>query len=69
MSSDFDEAILLYALTTRPEDARKFAQSFKPDWLKTVEYHPILAEIYAFTRKHEEPPSISTLHTIFKDKD
>jgi replicative DNA helicase len=66
---EFDENTLLYALSSRPEDARKFAGTFKPDWLNTVEYRPILAEIYAFTRKYGEPPSISTLHKSFSSKD
>ena len=66
---NFDEKAFIYALTTRPEDARKFATSFKPSWLHTTEYVPILAEIFAFTRAHGEQPSIPTLHKIFKDKD
>lgn len=65
----FDEKAFLYALSSRPEDARKFATTFKPEWLHTTEYTPILAEIFAFTRKHGEQPTIPTLHTIFKDKD
>jgi replicative DNA helicase len=67
--SNFDERTFLYALTARPEDARKFAVSFKPGWLHTTEYVPILAEIFAFVRKHGEQPSVPTLHEIFKDKD
>ena len=69
MSSNFDEAAFLYALSSRPEDARKFATTFKPDWLHKTEYIPILAELYAFTRTHGEQPSIKTLHRVFKDKD
>lgn len=69
MSEQFDERIFLYALASRPEDARKFATTFKPEWLNKAEYVPILAELYAFTRKHGEQPSIATLHQIFKDKD
>jgi replicative DNA helicase len=65
----FDEKAFLYALSSRPEDARKFATTFKPEWLHTAEYTPILAEIFAFTRKHGEQPSIPTLHKLFKDKD
>ncbi len=67
--STFDERAFLYALTSRPEDARKFAVSFKPSWLHTTEYIPILAEIFAFVRKHGEQPSVPTLHEVFKDKD
>lgn len=66
---NFDEAAFIYALASRPEDARKFATSFKPSWLNTAEYVPILAELFAFTREHGEQPSIATLHKVFKDKD
>jgi len=69
MSESFDERVFLYALSSRPEDARKFATTFKPEWLHKTEYIPILAELYAFTRKHGEQPSIATLHQVFKDKD
>jgi len=65
----FDEAAFIYALASRPEDARKFATTFKPAWLNTAEYVPILAELFAFTRKHGEQPSIATLHKVFEDKD
>jgi KaiC/GvpD/RAD55 family RecA-like ATPase len=65
----FNEAAFIYALASRPEDARKFATTFKPAWLNTAEYVPILAELFAFTREHGESPSIATLHTVFKDKD
>ena len=69
MGTNFDERAFLYALASRPEDAKRFATMFKPDWLHTTEYIPILAELFAFTRKHGEQPSIDTLHTVFKDKD
>jgi replicative DNA helicase len=65
----FDEEVFIYALTSRPEDARRFAQMFKPQWLNKSEFAPILAEIYAFTKKNGEPPSCVTLHKIFEDKD
>ena len=66
---NFNEKAFMYALASRPEDAKKFATTFKPEWLHTTEYIPILAELYAFVRKHGEPPSVPTLHDIFKDKD
>jgi hypothetical protein len=69
MSEAFDEKTFLYALSSRPEDAKKFATTFKPEWLHKTEFIPILAELYAFTRKHGEQPSIDTLHKVFKDKD
>jgi hypothetical protein len=65
----FDEEIFIRALTTRPEDAKRFSQMFKPAWLNKSEYSPLLAEIYAFTRRTGEPPSCTTLHKIFQDKD
>lgn len=69
MTEAFDEEIFLYALTSRPEDAKKFAQTFKPLWLNKAELIPLLVEIYDFTKKNGEPPSIPTLHKIFKDRD
>ena len=69
MGKNFNEKAFIYALASRPEDAKRFATMFKPDWLHTTEYIPILAELFAFTRKHGEQPSIDTLHTVFKDKD
>jgi replicative DNA helicase len=54
---------------TRPEDAKKFSQVFKPEWLNTIEYRPILTEIYSFVRKKGESPSLITLNKIFKEKD
>lgn len=65
----FDEETFIYALSTRPEDARRFAFTFRPNWLEKAEYTPILAEIYAFTKKQGEPPSLTTLHKIFEKKD
>ena len=65
----FNEKAFIFALASRPEDAKRFATTFKPNWLHTTEFVPILAELYAFTRQHGEPPSIDTLHTVFKDKD
>ena len=65
----FDEKVFLYALASRPEDAKKFATTFKPSWLHTAEFVPVLAELFAFTRKHGEQPSVDTLHKVFKEKD
>ena len=65
----FDEGAFIFALCSRPEDARKFATTFKPSWLNKAEYVPILSELFAFTREHGEQPSIATLHTVFRDKD
>lgn len=65
----FNENTFVWALTARPEDTKTFAQIFRPEWLETVAMRPVLAEIYSFTREHGEPPSLVTLHQIFKDKD
>ncbi len=69
MSSNFNEKVFIYSLASRPEDAKRFATTFRPDWLHSTELIPILSELFAFTRKHGEQPSIDTLHTVFKDKD
>ncbi|MHA2066886.1 MAG: DnaB-like helicase C-terminal domain-containing protein [Candidatus Thorarchaeota archaeon] len=65
----FSEEIFLWALMRRPEDAKKFSQIFKPQWLKTAQYRPILAEIYQFTKDKGLPPNTKVLREIFKDKD
>jgi replicative DNA helicase len=69
MSTDFEEGVFIWSLITRPEDAKKFSQVFKPEWLNKIEYRPVLAEIYAFVRKKGESPSLVTLNKIFEDKD
>jgi len=65
----FDERVLLWALSSRPEDCRRFVTMFQPGWLGDVRLQPILSEIYQFYQKHGEPPSIGTLHKIFKERD
>lgn len=67
--NSFDEGAFLWALASRPEDCRKFAQQFQPEYLSRAEYIPVLTEIYDFAKKHGEPPSLTTLHTLFKDRD
>jgi hypothetical protein len=66
---EFSEELFLYALTTRLEDARRFSSIFRPSWLQTTQYRPILEEIYAFTKKEGIPPSVRTLRTKFKKAD
>lgn len=65
----FDEDIFVYSLTVRPEDAKRFAHIFKHQWLEKSEYQPVLQEIYSFTKKFGEPPSLITLHKLFEKKD
>lgn len=65
----FDESILIKCLSERTEDARMLRQVFKPDWLNTIPYRPILKEIYAFLDQHGMPPSIATLHQVFQNLD
>lgn len=43
--------------------------TFQPAWLQTAELQPILQEIYRFTKEYGVPPSVSTLHEVFKKKD
>jgi replicative DNA helicase len=69
MLPSFNEKAFLYALTSRPEDAKRFSLLFRPEWLRSVELQPLLAEVYSFTKKHGTPPSLTTLDTLFKDKD
>ena len=62
---EFNEKLFVYSLTTRPVDAKRFSILFKPEWLSTAEYIPILSEIFEFTKAHSEPPSIETLKKVF----
>jgi len=66
---EFDEKTFLYAMTSRPEDVRRFMNTFRPEWLGDARFQPILAEVYNFTLKHTEPPSLPTLHKVFEDRD
>lgn len=65
----FDETIFVYALTTRPEDTKRYMNVFDPSWLQTVEYQPIVKEIFEFTKKHTIPPSCEVLHKLFRERD
>jgi replicative DNA helicase len=65
----FNEEAFLYALSTRREDTRRFSQYFRPEWLNTVSYRPILGEIYNFLKKYDTPPTFATLHEVFEKKD
>jgi replicative DNA helicase len=65
----FQEDVFIRALLERPADAKTFAQSFEPEWLKTVEYVPILAKIFEFTDAHDTPPSIDTLREVMREED
>lgn len=67
--SNFSEEVFLWALTTRPEDAKRFSTFFNPEWLQTVQYRPILEEIYRFTKEKGTPPNLKVLHDIFEKRD
>lgn len=41
--------------------------TFKPDWLRTAAYIPILVGIFEFTKQHKIPPTISVLHEFLSD--
>ena len=66
---NFNEALFVRSLMDRPADAKRYAQSFSPQWLKTAEYQPVLAKLFEFTTKHLEPPSVNTLRQMFIDED
>lgn len=65
---EFDEGILLWALTSRPADVQQFSEIFRPEWLSKAVYQPMVAEIYNFAKETGIPPSLKTLEEIFKDK-
>lgn len=65
----FDERIFLYALTRRNADAERFGVLFKPEWLDTVQYRPLLNIIYRFTKEKGIPPSFGTIRTILQRED
>jgi len=66
---NFPEEVFLKALITREEDTKKFASTFRPEWLDRAEMGVILAEVYEFLEKHGVPPSVITLRQVIKDKD
>ena len=66
---EFDEAVFIRALTERPADAKTFAQSFEPIWLRTIEFQPVLEKIFEFANTHGASPSMSTLREMLKDAD
>jgi len=66
---EFREDVFLYALSSRPVDAKNYMGFFQPEWLNNAEYVPILREIFAFTKQHGTPPSYPALHERFQDLD
>lgn len=66
---DFNEKTFLWALMARPEDAKRFMGMFRPEWLGDARLAPILNEVYAFTKKYGEPPSLPTINKVLKEKD
>ena len=68
-SNKFNEEVFIRALTERPADAKTFAQSFEPIWLRAVEFQPVLAKIFEFANIHGCAPSMSTLREMLKDAD
>jgi len=65
----FSEEVFLHALCGRSEDVRRFSSLFKPEWLQTAMYRPLLQEIYSFTKKNGIPPNVKVLREIFKKRD
>lgn len=66
---DFDEKLFIRALIDRPADARRYSQTFKPHWLKSAEYQPVLTKMFEFIEKHTIPPSVATLRQLFQEED
>lgn len=69
MKELFDEDTFVRALMERPEDAKRFATNFSPEWVRKAELAPILDEIFGFVKKYGVGPSLPTLHKVFKDRD
>lgn len=69
MEPPFSEEVFLVALTQRPEDAKRYASTFRSEYLINKQYSEILSQIYEFTVKYGVPPSLTTLHSLIKDKD
>lgn len=65
----FNEEIFIKALVSRTEDARRFQEMFKPEWITTSQYRPILAEIYSFTKEFGIPPTFQVLHSRLEELD
>lgn len=66
---EFNEQVFLWSLMHREEDAKRFMDTFQPEWMKKAENVAILSEVYNFLGKHGIPPSPKTLKQIVKDKD
>lgn len=65
----FDEQIFIKALTVRPEDAKRFSASFKPEWLGDARIQMILEEMFSFIKELKVPPNLKTLRKVLEDKD
>ena len=65
----FNEEVFIKGLLNRPEDAKKFESIFKPEWIQTAQYRPILAEIYHFITEFGIPPSFQVLHERLNEVD
>jgi len=66
---NFDELSFVYALTVRPEDCRRFAGNFLPEWLRDATLVPICREIFRFNQEYGIPPSIPTLRKVLEARD
>lgn len=65
----FSEEIFILSLMQRPEDCKIYSTLFSPAWLQTVEYRPVLEEVYEFNKKYGLPPSVSALRKSIENKD
>lgn len=65
----FDEQVFIRALTIRPEDAKRFLETFDPAWLGDARLQRILEELFNFTKKFSTPPNLETLRKSLEDID
>jgi len=65
----FDEQIFIKSLTVRPEDAKSFCESFKPEWLEDSRLQVVLQGLFDFVKKFNRPPDLATLRKCLEDSD
>ena len=65
----FDEKLFLLTLLNRPEDAKRFSQSFDPEWLQDAHLKPLLVFINRFVKAYDTGPSINALEKYLKDEE
>lgn len=66
---EFDEHVFIWAITSRPEDAKRALSIFKPEWLSTPELVPVLRAIYDFIKEHKIVPNLKVLKAALLKQD